>query len=84
MAKVKVHLRIAESAKGFNEYVVKASAKPNYSPITDSWGKARPTAAFAIRLNVPEEAFRRAEAVLAELDVPEEAIEVAAEIEGSE
>lgn len=80
MPRIKVHLRIAESNKGYGEYVIKATARPSYAAITDTRGYAKPTVAFAVVLDVPVEAFKRAEAVLAELDVPEEAVKVAAEV----
>lgn len=79
--KAKVYLRFAQSeTKGF---LVRAGNSPSADPIiTPREGKdvALPTVAFAVVLDIPDAAFRRAEAVLAEIEVPEGAISVSAQV----
>lgn len=60
--------------------MVKAQATPNYKPLEDSNGRILPTTMFALELDIPEEAFRSAARVVAELRVPEERLAIAAEV----
>lgn len=68
MAKVRVHMRVAE----YNplEYGVVASTKPNINPMSRN-GVSVPTAMFALDLDIPNSRFRMAEQVLAEVKVAE-------------
>jgi hypothetical protein len=80
--KVKTHLRVAKTKRGAR---VVASSKPSQKPIIVDKGYAServlPTVAFAVVLDVPDEAFKAAEAVLAEIEIPFERTRVAAEVE---
>lgn len=83
--KCRVFLRVAKT-KSSKGYRVAASTRPNDSPIrNDAWSKPDffPTVAFAVDLDIPESAFKRAEQVVAALEVPDDAVEVAASV-GSE
>lgn len=76
--KLKVYLRVAHGSRGPR---VEASTSPNYKPLESGSGwnaKALPTAMFALDLDIPEEAMHHAERVMAELEIPGDAIEVAA------
>jgi len=78
--KVKVYLRIAPTARGFK---VNATTKPSRQPLragsySDDW---LPTVAFAVVFDIPSEAFRTAEHVIAEVVVPVERVQIAAEVE---
>jgi hypothetical protein len=79
--KVQTYLRVAEGARGPR---VVASAKPNYQPLTKGAGtyheEALPTAMFAVVLDIPDELFERASQVLAEIEVPTDRAEIAAEV----
>lgn len=78
--KTTIYLRVARTSRGAK---VAASTKPNHAPLQSgsSWkAKVLPTAAFAITLDIPNEAFYQAEQVLAKLEVPFEKITVAAEV----
>ena len=70
--KTRVHLRIAKTTSSRAPYKVAATAKPNHQPITDMYGNAFPTVAFALDLNIPDGLFRQAERVIAEITVPED------------
>lgn len=81
--KVKVHLRVAKGPRGPK---VEASAKPNYSPIyQDKRGygnrEALPTVAFAVTLDIPDSAFKKAEEVVAEINLPEGQLEIAGTVQ---
>ena len=80
--KLTIYMRVAQGANGKPK--VAASINPNYKPLSTSTGtwneKALPTAAFAITLDIPDEILRSAEQVLAELEIPESAAKVAAEV----
>lgn len=77
--KLTVYLRVAQGARGPR---VSASAVPNYEPFYSSGYHKTPlpTAAFALRLDVPDEAFHAAERVLAEIEVAENEVAVAADV----
>ena len=78
--KAKIYLRVAKNPSGRTPLRVDASAKPTYRPLTTSIGDPLPTLSFAVMLNIPDEAFRRAEQVIAEIDVPEDLVAIAAEV----
>lgn len=78
--KCKVYMRVAKSS-GPKGYKVAASIRPNYQALTLGSGyseRAVPTAAFALELDIPEAIFKRAEQVLAELELDEGDVQVAA------
>lgn len=78
MAKVRAYIRIAEKQNG--EHVVHASQKPNHEPVKTYAGQHLPTASFALDLDVPDEMFRRAEQVLAEIKIMEDGMDIATEV----
>jgi hypothetical protein len=78
-----VYLRVAHGSRGPR---VAASTSPNYEPLQSGSGyqaKPLPTAAFALKLKIPEEALEHAAQVLAELDVPLNEIQVAADVQSA-
>ena len=79
MLMIKAYIRIAKMTNG--RYKVDARARtPNYAPIADSNGGPYPTVAFALEFNIPEEAFEQAEQVIAEITIPEDQLQIAAEV----
>jgi hypothetical protein len=78
--KVKVHLRVAKNSRGRRPFKVVASSEPNLSPLYDSRDRVLPTTAFALVLDVPDEEFKRAEQVVAEVSVPSGKVSVCAEV----
>jgi hypothetical protein len=70
--KTKVYLRIAKGSKGSR---VSASPKPCYEPIrnaksyTSDSDKALPTVAFALELDIPDDLFKQAEQVAAQINL---------------
>lgn len=73
-------MRIAKS-NGKGHVAVKASTKPDYSPIEGArYGSGRgtfyPTVAFALDIDVPDEAFKKAEQVVAKLNLTNEEVKV--------
>lgn len=80
MARVKVYVRIAPNRGGRDPYKIEASAAPNYAPLRSAAGRVLPTAAFAVALEIPDAAFRRAEQVLAEIELTADVVRVAAEV----
>jgi hypothetical protein len=79
--KVKTHLRVAKTPRGAR---VEASTKPNYKPLMGSQGswneRPLPTAAFAVVLDIPDDLFKRAEQVLAEIAVDSDIAGIATEV----
>lgn len=67
MAKVKAHIRVAKNG---HRYAVSATTKPSTRPLTNTNGADLPTVSFALVLNIDDEEFKKAEKVLAEVDVP--------------
>lgn len=56
------------------------TTRPTSAPLYESNGDAMPTVAFAIKLELPDAMFNRAREVLAEITVPEEQAQIAAEV----
>ena len=78
--KVVAYLRVAEGPRGPR---VEASTKPNHAPLTTGTGwkeKVLPTVAFALQLDVPDELINQAEQVIAELEIPKEQAQIAADV----
>lgn len=78
--KIKAYLRVAKNPRGRRPYRVTASQQPNHQPLENSVGDPLPTLSFAVVFDVPENAFKQAEQVIAEITIPESAIEIAAEV----
>ena len=79
--KVRAYVRVGKnSASARKPYRVDASASANHLPLVASTGQTLPTIAFAIDLDIPDEMFNKAEQVIAEIVIPEEAVEIAAEV----
>lgn len=79
--KVKTYLRVAKNDGGRTPYKVEASARPNNKPLTAGEGRHErvlPTISFAVVLDIDPAAFEQAEQVLAEIEIPTAAINVAA------
>lgn len=86
MARVKAYLRIARHPGGRKPFKVWAGVSPNPEPIRVGTNNdvMLPTAHFAVVLDIPDEMFRRAEQVLAVVDVPEDVLAVAVRPEPTE
>lgn len=63
-----MHVRVAKRRNG--RHTVAATTKVSDEPLKDSNGYALPTVAFALVLDIDDAEFKRAETVLAEVDVP--------------
>jgi hypothetical protein len=67
-------MRIAKGKDGKPR--VDASVRPNHAPLFSGKGTRHeqplPTAAFAVEIEVPESVLRRAEQVIAEMEIPED------------
>jgi hypothetical protein len=77
MPKVRAHLRVAKTQ---NKYRVNATSRPAVGPLTDVRGEPLATVAFAIDLVIPDEAFKQAARVIAEVEIPADALRVDAEV----
>ena len=84
--KVTAYLRVAKTEKsGRNRQGVRfaVGSNPDQRPLeTDRY--VLPTVAFAIDLDIPDEAFEAASRVVAELVVPNENLQIAAEVKEPE
>jgi hypothetical protein len=81
MAEVTVYMRVGRTTRGFK--VDARTARPNHAAlIADRWPSPVPipTAAFALKLEIPDELFDRAEQVLAEVEIPADQAKIAAEV----
>jgi hypothetical protein len=78
--KTTVYLRVAKRPKGRKGAAVNATLTPQQRPIETSTGQVLPTCAFAVELDIPDEAFESAARVVAKLKVPEEKLTIAAEV----
>ena len=72
--KQRIYLRVAKHPNG--KAKVTAGVRPSNEPLSITAGHL-PTVAFAINVEIPDEAFRQAERVIAELKISEEAIDIA-------
>jgi len=78
--KIKTYLRIAKTSRG---YRANASTEPDHSPLFISGYRSKkflPTVHFALLLDIPDNAFDKATEVVAELNIPEEKLEINAEV----
>jgi hypothetical protein len=85
--KVTAYLRVAKkhpAARG-PKAVIQANATPSSGDVPIYAGpEPLPTVAFAISLDIPDELFKRAEQVVAEIVIPPEAATIAAEVKQEE
>lgn len=68
MARIKAHMRIAKGRNG--KLIVNATSRASHEPLKDQRGHAYPTVAFAVTFDIDDAEFKKAERVLAEVDVP--------------
>jgi hypothetical protein len=82
MPKATIYLRVArqDGGNGRAPFKVHASTKPRHAPLPDGQGYDLPTVAFGVTIDIPEKAFKQAEHVIAELTLPDDAFEVAADV----
>lgn len=71
--KAKAYLRVAKTRRGAR---VMASSRANRTPIEDSYNQPYPTVSFAVIFEIPDEAFKAGERVVAEVAVPPEHVYV--------
>lgn len=86
MPKATIYLRLArqDGRYGRGPFKVNAGTKPKHAPLIDAQGHDMPTVAFGITVDIPEAAFKQAEQVIAELTLPDDAFEVAADVQIAE
>jgi len=72
MARVKVYLRVAKMNDKFH---IKASMEPHSKLIGN-----KPTVAFAVIFDIPDEKFREAEKIIAEIPVRDDSVEIVTEV----
>lgn len=77
--KVKTHIRVAKNGRT-GRTTVAASTRASVQPLYDSQNRTLPTVAFALVLDVPDELFRQAEKVIAEIEVKGTQAKIAAEV----
>lgn len=79
--KVRTYIRVAKKAPGSRSphYMLKANVTPSTEPLY-SGPEPLPTVSFAIDLDLPDEMFKTAERVIAEIVIPPEAAEIAATV----
>lgn len=80
--KTTAYIRVGKDSNrnGRRPYKVEASNKKDHKPIKDTRGRLLPTIFFAVELDIPDNAFNGAARVIAKLNVPEEKLEIAAEV----
>lgn len=76
------YIRVGKNRPGHNRkpYRIDAAPTVNRRPFEDNRGRIIPTLFFAVELELPEDAFKGAARVIAKLKVPEEKLEIAAEV----
>lgn len=67
--KTRIYVRVGRQPRG-KAKVTATAVKPSNEPLFVV-SKAIPTVAFALDIDIPDDAFKRAEKVLAEIDIPE-------------
>lgn len=79
--KIRTYMRVARKSPGSRspQYMLKANVTPSTEPLY-SGPNPLPTIAFAIDLDIPDEMFKSAERVIAEIVIPPEAAEIAADV----
>ena len=76
MARVKIYMRVARNG---NRFKFAANHKPIITPLS-SEKFFFPTVGFALMLDIPDEMFKQAERVIAEVKIPEEQVQICAEV----
>lgn len=79
--KVKAYMRIAKHVGGRKGYAINATRNPSYRPLEGTRGDVLPTVMFAVEFDIPDKAFKQAEQVIAEITIPESALEIAADVD---
>jgi hypothetical protein len=75
--KVRAYLRVAKTI-GRKGYKVVATTVPSDGSLLDSSGGVLPTVGFAVDFILPDELFKRAEQVIAEVEVPVDSASISA------
>lgn len=78
--KARAYLRVAKGG-GRKGYKIAVGASSSEEPLVDGHKYALPTVAFAVDLNIPDELFRQAEKVIAEINVTARQAKIAAEVD---
>lgn len=79
--KARAYVRIAKGVGGGRRgYKFAVSSGPNHEPLTNSHKAALPTVAFALDLDIPDELFKQAEKVVAEINITAKQAKIAAEV----
>jgi hypothetical protein len=78
--KYKVYLKIANGGRA--GYKVHASTSPDYLPLSNSQYNPTfyPTVAFAVDFNIPDELFKSAERLVAQINIASKEAEIAGDI----
>lgn len=77
--KARIYLRLAKNANGRHPFKVEANTSPWHAPLKKG-DEHLPTVAFAIDIVLPDDAFKQAEQVIAEIKIPNDAFDVAGEV----
>jgi hypothetical protein len=80
--KYPVYIQIGQT-KTRKNYIVRASNKPTHVPLStgqNSWKVFYPTVSFRVDVDVPDEAFKSAENLIAELNISMKAAQINSEI----
>lgn len=82
MPKVTAYLRVAKYGGNSRRapFKIAANSKPNHTPLESGTGVPLPTLAFAVELDLPDDAFKGAERVIAKITIPKDALKIAAEV----
>jgi hypothetical protein len=70
-----IYLRVGKHVRGGKPKVA-AGTKPSDRQLADSAGNPMPTIAFAVDVNIPDEMFRTAQRVVAELDISADNVQI--------
>jgi len=76
--KAKVHMRVARGSSG--KPLITATSRRSDYPLFDSNNNPLPTVAFSMMLDIPDQAFDRADQVIAEVRIPEDQLEIVAQV----
>jgi hypothetical protein len=78
--KTKLYLRIAKNLSRKGGFISRVSSKPDYEPVSVTDGRRRtkfyPTVSFVVEIELPDEAFKKAEQVVARLNIENEQVKV--------
>lgn len=82
MPKLTVYLRVGDKGPDTSSphrFRTVATAEPSQEPVMGG-SYILPTCAFALELDIPDEAFHSAARIVAKLEVPEERLRIAAKV----